>query len=276
MKFDMGRAWSDAMALLKGNRDVVLIVAAVFFFLPYLALMLLLPDFAASLAAPPASDPSDPTAGLREMTRIYSEIWWALLLLIVIQAVGMLGLLALLTDRGRPTVAEALKTGAICLIPYLLAQILISILCVCIVLVPVIGATLGGVAAGLLLGIVALVAFAYLMTKLSLTSPVIAIERVLNPIAALQRSWQLTKGNSVRLFLFYVLLVVALLVLSIVVGLVVALVGVVGGEEGGLIVMGVLNGLFNMAFVVIFLAVLAAVHRQLAGPSAESIGETFE
>ena len=124
--------------------------------------------------------------------------------------------------------------------------------------------------------IVAVVALLYLVTKFSLTPPVIAIERVLNPVAALQRSWQLTKGNSLRLFLFYLLLIIALIVVSIVVGFVVALVGVIGGPDGGLIVTGVLNGLFNMLFLAVFLAVLAAAHRQLAGPSGEAIGETFE
>ena len=276
MKFDMGRAWSDAMALLRGNRDVVLVVAAVFFFLPYLAMILLLPDFAASLNPPAASDPADASAVLEQMTRIYAEIWWAMLLLIMIQAVGMLGLLALLTDRGRPTVGEALKTGLICLIPYLLAQILISIICVLVIMVPIMAGALAGIAGAVLLGIVAVVALLYLVTKFSLTPPVIAIERVLNPITALQRSWQLTKGNSLRLFLFYLLLIIALIVVSIVVGFVVALVGVIGGPDSGLIVTGVLNGLFNMLFLAVFLAVLAAAHRQLAGPSGEAIGETFE
>ena len=39
----------------------------------------------------------------------------------------------------------------------------------------------------------------------------------MNPIAALGRSWRLTKGNSLMLFLFYVLLVLAILVVSFVV-----------------------------------------------------------
>ena len=43
MKLDMGRAWSDAIALLRGNQQVILIVAGVFFFLPNLALALLMP-----------------------------------------------------------------------------------------------------------------------------------------------------------------------------------------------------------------------------------------
>src|SRR5690606_3205674 len=130
--------------------------------------------------------------------------------------------------------------------------------------------------AGVLLGIVAFVAILYLMTKFSLVSPVIAIDRMLNPVAVLQRSWQLTKGNSVRLFLFYVLLVIVAIVISIVIGLVAALLGALAGASGALIVSGVFNALVNMAFVIVFLAILAAVHRQLSGPSAESVSETFE
>lgn len=43
MKFDMGQAWTDAVALLSKNRDLVVILAAVFLFLPSLALGVLAP-----------------------------------------------------------------------------------------------------------------------------------------------------------------------------------------------------------------------------------------
>ena len=37
MKLEMNRAWNDAVRLVRRSREVVLIVAGVFFFLPYLA-----------------------------------------------------------------------------------------------------------------------------------------------------------------------------------------------------------------------------------------------
>ena len=46
----MNRAWNDALRLLRASRDVILIVAGAFFFLPYFAFMLLTPDPLAGLA----------------------------------------------------------------------------------------------------------------------------------------------------------------------------------------------------------------------------------
>lgn len=274
MKFDMGRAWSDAVALLSANRQVVLVVAGAFFFLPYLALMLLLPDSAAELQAA-QRESGDPQVALQALSTFYGQIWWALLLVGVLQGIGMLGLMALLTDRARPTVGEALMIGAKFFLPYLGAQILMGIGAVLIVMVPLaVGAAAGG-AAGLLVGLLAAVAVVYLWTKLSLTIPVIVIERVMNPVAALTRSWSLTKGNSLRLFGFYALLFLAALVLAIVLGIVIAVLTLLTGPTGSAVVNGIVNGLVNMAGVTLIMAVLAAIHRQLAGPSAAAVSETF-
>ena len=49
-KFDMSRAWNEALAMLSANRETVLIIAGLFFFLPYLGMMLLLPDMAEGLS----------------------------------------------------------------------------------------------------------------------------------------------------------------------------------------------------------------------------------
>ena len=97
----------------------------------------------------------------------------------------------------------------------------------------------------------------------------------MNPITALARSWKLTKGNSLRLFALYVLLVIAVLVLSLVLGMVFALFGVLG-ETIGLLATAIGGGLVSMAFTTIMLAVLAAVHRQLTGGTAQGTAETFE
>ena len=274
MKFDMGRAWNDAVALLSANRHVVLVVSGVFFFLPYLAMVLLLPGQMGDLKV---GENGNPAAAWQAMSAFYGRVWWALLLLALIQGIGMLGLLALLTDRTRPTVGQALGIGAKSFIPYLAAQLLQAILIVLMFVVVVgIGAATGVKALTALLVIVAIVGAAYLFTKFSLTIPVIAIERVMNPVRAIIRSWRLTKGNSVRLFSFYVLLLIVVLVVTLLLGAVSGLVGVAFGATGASIVGGVVSALVNMTFVMVFLAVLAAVHRQLSGPSAQSLGETFE
>ena len=276
MKFSMSAAWNEAMALLRANRQVVLGIAGVFFFLPYLAMFLLMPEYAAAMGAAGTEQPATMAEALDQATRIYGEIWWAVLLLGLLQGIGMLGLLALLTDRQRPTVAEALAKGAKYLLPYLGTQILIAIAAVAIVMIPVALGAAAGVGVGLLAGLVAGPVLIYLLTKFSLSTPVIAIEGQLNPFAVLARSWRLTKGNSLRLFLFYLLLFIVLIVVSMVLGMVIAALTLLAGDEGGLIVSGLFNAVLNLVTVVIVLAVLAAVHRQLAGPSAAAVSETFE
>jgi hypothetical protein len=274
MKFDMGRAWNDAAALLRANLQVVLVVAGVFFFLPSLALVLLLPDYAQAIGTP-ASDAADPNAAFQALADAYGQIWWAVIISVVAQGIGMLGLLALMTDRNRPTVGEALVIGAKSFLPYIGTSILQSIVLVLVILIPFVAGISAGIAVGLIVGLVAAVALAYLFTKFSMSIVVIVAERVMNPVTAIARSWALTKGNSLRVFLFYVLLFIALMVIAIVLSIVLGIIGALAGPDGVVFVSGLSNALFNMIFLAVYLAVLAAVHRQLSG-SATTVGETFE
>lgn len=275
MKFDMTAAWNEAMRLIAANRQVIAIIAGVFFFLPYLAFMLMFTNEMTALQAAQGSNP-DPSAMGEKMVGFYASIWWVILLLAVIQGIGMLGVLVLLTDRARPTVGEALKTGARLFLPYIGAQLLISVGFGLLVLFPfAVGAGVS-VVAGVLVGIVALIALFYLFTKFLLTPAVIAIERLSNPIAALGKSWRLTKGNSLRVFLFVFLLMIAVAVVGGVFSMIVGLVLALGGAEVAMIGQAVTGGLVNAVFYVIFLGVLAAIYRQLAGPSTEAVRETFD
>ena len=274
MKLDMNRAWTEALSLIQANIGVVATVAGVFFFLPYLAFALLMPEMA-NFAVEPNSD--DPTAAFDQVMALYADIWWIMLLLIVAQTVGTLALLALLRADNRPTVGQAITVGAIGFLTSIAATIILYIG------VGVIGGVLMGVAIAskitalaVILGLLLFVAFIYLMVKFSLLAPVIAIDKVYNPLTALLRSWRLTKGNSVRLFFFYLLLFIALVVVSGVIGMIVMLVFGLMGDEVMLIGSGLINSAVNAVVIVLMLGVLAAVPRQLAGPSAESMGETFE
>jgi hypothetical protein len=98
----------------------------------------------------------------------------------------------------------------------------------------------------------------------------------MNPVTALSRSWALTKGNSLRLFLFYCLLFVALIVIAIVLGIVLGIIGAIAGDGAALMISGLSNAIINLIGLTIFLAVLAAAHRQLSGASTGNVVETFE
>ena len=274
MKLEMNSAWSDAVRRIGGNRHVVLVVAGVFFFLPYFAFMLISPD---PLAGMSAAASNDAKAVIERLSAFYSQLWWVILIIVLVQAAGMLGLIALLTDRSRPTVAQALKLGASKVLSYIGAYLLLGVALSAALLVLLTLATLAGGQA--LAGIVmlgAFVAWIVLFIRFSLVPPILVKENVANPLKALGRSGELTRGNGGRLFAFFAMLfaayIVVMLVVSIVLGLLFGLFGPEAAHFGEALVGSVLNA----GWVTTFLAVLSAVHAQFAGPSAAALSETFE
>lgn len=278
-KLDMGRAWTLTTNLIGANRDTIGAIAGLFFFLPSLATAIFVPALA-NPQAPATPSGAEPGAAMEavaaQMSAIYAENWPLLLVLLVIQFIGSMALLALLTDRGHPTVGEALGTGLRSIPSYLGAQIL---------------STFGaGLALGLPLGILAafappavtviamlvlVVLIIYMIVKFALIAPVIAIEGERNPIAALKRSWRLTAGNALRIFLFLFLLMLTIGIIATLVSAVLTLIFTAIGEPVATIGINVVSGLVNAVVTVIFLVVTVAIHRQLAGPSSEVLAETF-
>ena len=268
MQFDMNQAWREASGMVSANSQVLGIVAGVFFFLPSLATAIFapMPEPAAGMAGEEA---------MAFMSAYYSEALPWIIGMGIAQAVGVLALLALLTDRSRPTVGEALKAGAFSLPSYIASQLLVGLAFVAII---ALGAATGSVALAAVLFPVGFAGMVYAMTKTSLVAPVIVIDGVRNPIAAIGRSWNLTKGNSLRPFGFYFLVFLAFIVVMILVSMLIGMVTMLalGANMAATIVNGAISGALGAAMVVYFVSIIAAAHRQLSGPSAEAISATFE
>lgn len=262
MKFDMSAAWRDAMTMVSANREVLLVVAGIFFFLPSSVLGFAIGDVQEAMLA-------DPENARRVMLSVYSSWSWLIALAALVTAVGYLALLALLRDHRRPTVGEAIKTGLIGLLPAIGTYILLAfgVGLVFAVLVAV-AAAVGSPGVSFVLGTIAVILAAYVMVKVSLSGPVIAIDKVYNPLKVLARSWRLTKGNSVRLFLFYLLLFIAYFVIALVVSAVIGLLVVAVGSAIGVPLNAIVSALISAVVTVIFVAVLAAIHRQLGAAAA--------
>jgi hypothetical protein len=270
MKFDMSAAWRDAMAMVSANREVLLVISGIFFFLPSAVLGFAIGDVQEAMLA-------DPENAQNVMLSVYSSWSWLIALVGLVTAVGYLSLLALLRDQRRPTVGEAIKTGLIGLLPAIGTYLLLTLgVGVVFAVLVSIAAAIGSTAAGFILGLLAVIVTVYFMVKFSLAGPVIAIDKVYKPIRVLINSWRLTKGNSIRLFLFYVLLLIAYLVIAIVVSAVIGLLAVIAGSAVGLVLNALVSALISAVVTVLFVAVLAAVHRQLSGPSAAAVSDTFE
>jgi hypothetical protein len=279
MKFDSNRAWREASAAASANREVLVAVAGVFFLLPGLASVLFLSDFQADMMA----NFGNPDAAERIMEGMTGPVVGFGLISFLLQAIGYLAMLALLTDRTRPTVGEAIGAaikalpvviGAVLLFfgGYMLAIVVLAVLAGVLAQVAGLGAVAVLMGLGLIGGVV------YAGVRLSLVLPVIVIDRVHNPVAALARSWQLTRGNSLRLLAFYLLLGLAYLVIVMVVGMMsMTLATLVAGQgKVSMLIGGLVTGVVGAAASALFTAILAAIHRQLAGPSAEAIGATFD
>ncbi len=120
MKIDIAAACRDAIGIWRRDRDVIVPVAGVFFFLPNLAMGLFMdPGEAAQRAAP-----GDSQALLQTMqTYLAQNVHW-LVLQAVAELVGVATLLFLLLAPERPTVGEALR-AAFARLPVLIVAVLL-------------------------------------------------------------------------------------------------------------------------------------------------------
>jgi hypothetical protein len=207
-----------------------------------------------------------------------------------VQLIGYLALLALMDDRRRPTVGEAIGTAFKCLLPLIGAVVLFIIgYVVCALVIGIVGGlVIGGLGAatgstgvvgvlGVLIFFGLFVLIFWIMVRLSLTLAEIVLGDRMNPISAYAGSWRLTRGNGFRLFLFYLLLVIVYIVINIVIfGVVFSAISLaLSGAVGGL-VLGLISGLIGAVFGVIWTAIMAAIYHQLSGPSAGAVSEAFE
>ncbi|MBT8389479.1 MAG: hypothetical protein HKP43_00540 [Altererythrobacter sp.] len=272
MKFDMGRAWSDAMAMLSNNSRLIVILAGVFLFLPSLVLGVFAPSTELEAAAAGSQEQMQAA-----MAAFASANWPIILFYALVSTVGTLAVLALLGREQKPTVGEAIKIGAIALVPYLAASLLMG------AGIGLVGGLVVGIGAAIspavaaILGFLVLVGIVFVIFRLVLVGPVMAIEGTLNPIEALKRSWTLVKGNTRYVAAFMILLIIALLVLTLVVGMVFGVIGALA--PSGTVstwVNAIFEGLIGAVGSTVFLAVYAAMHRQLAGESPESLSQTFD
>ena len=262
-KFDLSRAWDSAKRMLTGNRELALVVGGIFFFLPLFAALLAI--FGSDIEFLPKGAEPDPDKVAQAIEALIAQYWWMLVGIGLLQIFGTITLLRILALPSRPTVGEALRQSALLLLPLIGAQLLSSL---AIQLLPTLQtALLGDGAASAVAGLIITPVTLYLWIKFSLISPLVAVDEIKNPVQALRRSWQLTKGNSLRIFGFFVLLFVAGVLVFLTVGLVAGLGLALLGDQGSMIG----SALFLAASVTIGqllgLAVVAAVHRQLSTPS---------
>ncbi|MCL4671766.1 MAG: hypothetical protein KJZ64_02265 [Sphingomonadaceae bacterium] len=280
MNFDMGRAWSEAIAKLGANFSLLAILGGVFFFVPSLLMFIALPDVMGTLMSPNM----DPTQMEAVMADLGPSFFGFYLLVIVTSFIGYVAMVALLGDNSRLSVGEAIGRGVKALLPLL--AILVIVIVAYFVIALVLGLVMGlllaavgsastGLAAALTFVIVIAIigALLWVMTRLSMITPVIALENTMNPFTVLGRSWALTGPAQGRLFLFYLVLFIAYFVVALVAFMIM---GLITSAIGAPSVLGFLNGIVGALVAMLFSAIFVAIYSQLAGATAANVGDTFE
>lgn len=122
----------------------------------------------------------------------------------------------------------------------------------------------------------------YLACRLSIVFPIVPVDGVRNPITAISRSWGLTRGNALSIFLSFLLLFV---IFGVLVGvLILPFMGTIMSMDnpnaapalGGLAFFFIGAIVLSVVFAVTYAAFLSAIHGRLAGSTGEQLSETFE
>ena len=240
MKFSYSQVWNDAVELLRANAAIVVALAGVFLFLPVLVIAHFLPV--------PTSD------DFRELMRYYQEYFAAnlhwLLIARLIAMIGEISLLLLFLDaRGRSV--GTLIGAALLLLPFYFVASLLT---------------------GIMVGfgfVLLIIPGLYLIGRVALVGSHVAAAGERNPIAAITRSFELTRGNGWAVLGMLILVWIAGAIIASVAG---ALLGIlfiaVAGQDIGAFLANIVNSLTNAALETVLAAVLAALYMRLRASSA--------
>lgn len=259
-KVSVSKAWDETKAILGRDGRLLMAIALALFVLPGLV---------TDLLTEPTRSGTMPKLSAGMMLGLVS---------VLIALIGQMAIVRLAV--GPPlTVGEAIGHGARRMPVYLAATIL-WLLPFGLIGAAIVSAVRGktpeqippSAALALLLLLAAVIFFA---VKMLLTSPVASVERV-GPIAAIRRSWQLTRGNWGRLFVFLMLFLVLVGVVTLAVGSVVGLLTRVlfGNPEPmsvGALVVSLVSQLLAAVLSVIFTVMLARIYVGLTAGAEEPL-----
>ena len=288
MQFDMNRTWSQAIALVKANFQLLAILAGVFLLLPTVVMYLAIPELMQVFALM-----RDPVAMDALMAAILPRLLAFGLPALILQLIGQMAMVAMM-GGDRPTVGEAIKLGARA-VPSVIGAAIVFIaglfaaavaiglaLTLVIVVLGLIGAALGMTAdsgAGLVAVIGAAIyvlAFGlelYVMVRFMMTLPIIVLEREYNPVKALKRSWRITGPRAWAILGFIVLLGIAYFVIVTLLLIVFGAVGFLAGFDSATGAAGT-GSVFGFALFICVIGslvamlatgILVSMHQQLAG-----------
>lgn len=239
MKLNLGKAWTDAVALFRGQTEILLVLAGVFLLLPALAAGFFMPF--------ERSDSREFVVMLAELRTYFEQYGYWIFLIGLITSFGQVAILKILLDRSRPTVGEALACSIRILPWFYLANIVTSFL----------------VGSGALFFIVPGL---YLLGRTVLTAVVIVGEGYRNPVDAIRRSFAVSRGNGWAILFLIAIIFVTGFIVTAALGSVVGVLAALGASPTlALFLTSLIDALSGAALGLVMLMVYVAAYRQLSG-----------
>ena len=257
-RFDTMSIWDEAIAALLANREVLLAVLGVFSILPNFALQMLAPF-------PEPVSGQSPEQLLTRIGLYFDSSWLPFMAAILLQFFGMLVTLALLGDRSRPTVSEAIRHAARSGPSFLAALMLGLALSFLVGLIPVVLIGLTGSLALTKVGaVIGTVIIFYMLVRFAFTGPAVLLGGYRNPMFALRISFSATKGIGWQLLVFILLIFIAFNIVGwLITAAVVILTGLVAGTASGAVIGSLIACFVQAALDACFVAVIAVSYRHI-------------
>lgn len=174
--------------------------------------------------------------------------------------------------RGTPTMMGVLL---IYIVAGIVGGIVISLIMAAIV------AAAQSALVSVLLGLVLILGFFYLLARLSLVLPIVAIGEERNPITAVATAWRLTTGSSLKIMVIWILAIVAACVLYFVA--LMATIGIPGAAgpgaipgAGAMIALFLVMTVLGLSIGLYMVTLTTAIYDQLAPTSIHATAEAFE
>ncbi|MBA4008926.1 MAG: hypothetical protein C0486_09120 [Erythrobacter sp.] len=286
---DIGRVFATAWAMLRQRFWLLLGMVAVFFAIQIVASMVLgivLAIMGAAGAVGIGAGLDDPAA-ITGMSIFFIlvmvVIYGAYLVLVLAQQAAMVTIASPLED---PSFGNAMARGFKSALPFFVISVILGIGYVALgavvfVLVGVAG--FGGGLTGGIIGIVLLLLFmpvvVYLGCRFAVLVPVVAVDQVFNPIAAIRRSWAVTRGRVLGIFLaILVLAVLTLAVFGVPFGLIFST-AVSGDPASGAPLLLLLLPFVFLPLIAVYAmftaSFFAALHSEVTGGGSERLEEVF-
>lgn len=278
--FSAGKVLSDAFEIFKARFVPMAILTVVYYAIVGVLFGTIgMATLAPLLTAAATGEPANPGALMAGMGG------GILLLYLVIYAVNFWqqgAMCRLTSDRHDGSLGDAFTAGLHCVLPLFAVAIIafIALLVGSLVIGLVTGiATVGtdSPAPGMIFGLIALVGLVYVALRFSMVLPTIAIEEVRNPLTAMGRSWAMTKGHVLKLFLIFLIVFGTMAVIGLT--LVMLTIGSTAGSNvpgmGAIVSFGLAMVALGLSVGIYLMAVVGAIHRQLGGQSIAEVEATF-